>query len=241
MKKTTIIGTILALMLLVTISSALAFSMPHPVLGVITADGYPVSNLEVEVKNLVTGTEQITTTNSNGQYQVELGNTNPPYYEGNTLKVTISYCGDFYYCSKTDVLMGGFNRLSFDVAAEHIPDSAKIIQVQCLDGSSAESISDCPVSVVCWDDSLAATEEDCPEKDSTTLALSILGGILSIALLIIGKFKWGKGFVGLANYYKRLGDEAKARGDNAVAEKNYLRAAKMVSTAISRAKDGTYY
>lgn len=140
---------------------------------------------------------------------------------------------------------------------------------QCFDGSHVIDASTCPVppevetetievpvetpgevQYQCWNGEWKNSQADCsappepgiePEDDSSlAIGLSILSGLIGIALLILGKFKWGKGFVGLANYYKKKGDEAKKAGDLESAEKYYTRAAKMVSTAISKAKDGKY-
>lgn len=238
MKYKLLFGIVIICMMAV---SAAAFNMPHPIYGKISSNGYAVDGLEVQVKNLDTSASAITTTNNQGFYQIDLGNIDDRYNDGDNIKVSIVYCGSLDRCTKTVSVTGGGNQITFDIAKEDIPDNAIIVKVQCWDGSGASTVENCPEKVVCWDKSEVTDETNCPEKDSTGLALSLISGLIGIALVIIGKFKWGKGFVGLANYYKRLGDEAKARGDNAVAEKHYMRAAKMVSTAISRAKDGTYY
>lgn len=86
---------------------------------------------------------------------------------------------------------------------------------------------------------LPKTEPDEP-SEALVIALGIVSSILALAVGILAKFKWGKGFVGLANYYVNKGNEAKKKGDFNAAKRYYSRAASMVSTAIKKAKDGFY-
>jgi hypothetical protein len=120
----------------------------------------------------------------------------------------------------------------------------------CWDGSKVIHPSGCPKQpeqpqkYICSDGSEVDSQEDCPvieEKDyALEIILGILSGLIAIAIVILAKLKWGKGFVGLTNYYKKKGDEAKAKGEYEKAAKYYGRAAKMVGTAIKKAKENKY-
>jgi len=67
-----------------------------------------------------------------------------------------------------------------------------------------------------------------------------LSGLLAVAVGVLAKFSWGRGFVGLVKYYKEKGDEAWKEGDKELAAKHYRRSAKMVGTALEKAQEGKY-
>jgi len=69
---------------------------------------------------------------------------------------------------------------------------------------------------------------------------AIISALLAIAVIVLKRFKWGRAFGGLVNYYRKLGDEALRAGRKAEANKHYARAAKMVKTAIKREQEGKY-
>jgi len=221
------------LFLFLLVSSVMAINMPHPIYGHILSDGYAVRGAEIEVENLDTKASIIQVTNDKGFYIADLGNFDQRYTDGDAIRVSIVYCSNQEYCVKSTKVMGGGNEVSWDISdvITQLPPEVDITKYQCNDGTFVKDTSLCPKPVI---------EPEDEGSNAINIALSILSGILAIACVILGKFKWGKGFVGLANYYKRLGDEAKEREDYAVAEKHYARAAKMVSTAVKKARDGSY-
>lgn len=235
------------LFLVATLVSA-GGGFPHPVNGVLTANGEPVKSATIIVENTITHNKVNAITSDRGFYQVDLGNFDPDYRSGDILKVSLAMCKDVPVCSKTVVISGGYNEVSFSVTEQQVidgdDDDAVVHTYVCSDGSKVLNADNCPVivpTVICEDGTEVESAEDCPAEDRVVeIALGILSALLGIAFVILGKYKWGKGFVGLANYYKKLGDEAKARKDYAEAEKCYTRAAKMVSTAVTKAKDGSY-
>ncbi len=233
--------------MLILVSMVLAVPMPHLIYGRITTDGYDIKNLEVNVRNTKTDIEGSTFTDLNGRYQIDLGNIDEYYRDGDKIEVTLLYCQDLERCSKSTIISGGGNELSWDIS--DVPDEAIIVTKieNCWDGTQIiNNEGTCPERIVCSDGSEVHSEAECPPKPEEPkdrileIVLGILSALLAIAFSVLAKFKWGKGFVGLANYYKRLGDEARKRKDYAAAKKYYERAAKMVSTAVTKAKDGSY-
>lgn len=240
---------------LLVVSMVAAFAMPHPIYGKITHGGQAVKNLEIEVKNLDTGVSNTALTDLEGYFQVDLGNVDTAYRTGDQIQVSLVYCKSLAVCKKSVLVSGGGNEVFFDIASESdLPDEVVIVKHICWNGQGVESVSDCPVKpepkpivvkeVQCSDGTLVESEADCPvepeEKDPLTLILGILSGLLAVAVVILSKFAWGKGFVGLVKYYKRKGDEAWKNGDKEAAAKHYRRAAKMVGTALAKAKEGEY-
>ncbi len=246
MKKLILFGLLMSLLM---VASVLATRLPHPIYGMITAEENPVMNAQIKITNTATGKSEITTTNSNGFYQVDLGNfpvgVYPSFWEGNVIKVTLLYCQGIDSCNKQVQVSGGGNELSWDIEREHIteplPDDVIIVKYVCMDGTPVNDVKDCSVTYVCSDDSIVENREECPEETNPyRIALTIVIALIGIACVVLGKFKWGKGFVGLANYYLRLAKEAEERKDYGLAAKYAARAGKMVSTAIRKAKDGFY-
>lgn len=82
-------------------------------------------------------------------------------------------------------------------------------------------------------------ETVCPEQqdcDNGWLYEIMFG----IAGLVLGAFGWWSGFKGLVNYRVKLAREAELAGNKAEAQKQYKAAAKMVQTAVEKAKSGEY-
>ncbi len=120
MKKILTFLTILMMMAM----PSLAFTMPHPVYGVITNDGLAVAGLDVKVKNLNTGVETNVTTNLKGFYQIELGNVDVNYRDGDAIRVSMVFCEGLPVCTKTVAISGGGNKISFDISGyDNIPET----------------------------------------------------------------------------------------------------------------------
>jgi len=243
MKKTILIG-FLALLLL--ISSVTAMTLPHPIYGHIEAEGFPVMNAQVQIENLDTGAKGISVTDEKGFYQVDLGNIDERYRDGDNVKVSILYCKAIDTCNKEIQISGGGNQVSWDIEKEHItlplPDDVVIVKYVCADGTPVDDANNCkpPEQIyVCSDGSKVSSEDECP-TNPFKIALGIAIALIGIACAVLAKFKWGKGFVGLANYYVKQAKLAEEREDYAQAEKYVKIAAKMVGTAIRKAKDGFY-
>ena len=109
---------------MVLVMSAFAFTMPHPIYGVITNDGLAVAGLDVKVKNLNTGVETTVTTNLKGFYQIELGNVDVNYRDGDAIRVSMAFCEGLPVCTKTVAISGGGNKISFDISGyDNIPET----------------------------------------------------------------------------------------------------------------------
>ena len=245
---------IFPLLFLITVLSALAYTpmptFPHVVFGEITSEGYAVSNLEVRVKNLNSGNEQIVNTNENGVYQADLANFDQDYRYGDVAEVCLVYCEDVRgdNCCKEAVIgdspnEGGTN-IVFDVDEDVtddgnqiiIPDDATIVRYKsCWDGTEVLYSDACPVRVVCSDGSEVHSEDECPSDYSL-----LYQSIIVLAIAILGIFGWGAGFTALANYYYKKGKEYEKQGKKKLAQKNYDRAMKMLKTALKKAKEGKY-
>ena len=64
--------------------------------------------------------------------------------------------------------------------------------------------------------------------------------MITLAITILTLFGWGKGFVGLANYWFNKGKDYEKAGNKVEAKKCYDRAAKMLKTALKRVEEGKY-
>ncbi len=80
-------------------------------------------------------------------------------------------------------------------------------------------------------------EPDTPDEEGISAFYKV---IIGLAIAVLSAFSWGKGFTGLANYYFKKGKELEKQGKTAEAKKMYDRAAKMLKTAMNKAKDGKY-
>lgn len=198
MKKLTIFSIFIFLVSTVVIS---AMTMPHPIFGKITNEGLPVSNLEIEVKNLNTLASMRTFTNTNGFYQADLGNFDDRYVDGQTVKVSLVYCASFDNCNKETVISGGGNEVSFDV--KEMPEQPPVYFI-CSDGTKVEKESDCPVIdepeyyYVCADHTYVLRPEDCSESSNSWVYWVI--GILAVLLGGAGGWKFYNGK--LKHYHK---------------------------------------
>ena len=158
-----------------------ALVMPHPIYGNIKASGNPVLNADIIINNLNTGVSSETTTNDKGFYQVDLGNVDPNYRDGDIIKVSLAYCIDVPYCSKTTTVSGGGNQISFDVITENLPQLPQepndviVITYVCWNGQGVASMADCPiqqpiVQITCLDGSIVDSKDLCPEADNSWIS-----------------------------------------------------------------------
>lgn len=143
------------IILMVLVMSAWAFTMPHPIYGVITNDGLAVAGLDVKVKNLNTGVETTVTTNLKGFYQIELGNVDVNYRDGDAIRVSMVFCEGLPVCTKTVAISGGGNKISFDISGyDNIPEQ----QFVCEDGTVVTSSSECISSKIVSGEKTAVIE-----------------------------------------------------------------------------------
>lgn len=144
-----------------------------------------------------------------------------------------------------------------------------ITKYQCSDGTIKDAIADCPVGTVyvnttqiieyrnivinnittfketkyvCSDKSIVDKAEDCPDTiiGGMDLSTALLVGLIGIAAAVLGIFGWGKGYTKMAMSYKKKGDICLKAGDKEGANKNYIRAAKMLKTTLENVKKGKY-
>jgi len=201
MKK--IISVLFAIVLL-SISVA-AFSMPHPIYGHIESDTLPLQNVEIFVENLNTGMEATTHTDVNGFYQIDLGNLDDYYRDGDSIRVSLVYCKNLAICTRSTLISGGGNEVSWDIVQDGVvaplPHTITIVKYVCWNGAGVESESDCPLvpvveKIICEDGTEVTDKADCPEKtDSWVYALiaaiiALVGGLFGGGWKIYnGKFK----------------------------------------------------
>ena len=168
--------TLLALFLFLFSIAAVAAPNPHPLLGEITQDGYPVSNVELKIQNLRTTAEITLFTETQGRYQIEMNDWDP-YYKttdkfgsGDVVKVTLVYCNRVATCSGSKILEGGHTRIDFDLnqvaekASEPLPllpETVTVIKYVCWDGVGVDDSSKCSVPVVCWDGTKVYSQSEC--------------------------------------------------------------------------------
>ena len=186
------------LLLLITALGVSAQTFPHPIYGHLTAESYAVQGADLTIHNLVTDKSAIATTNNGGFFQADLGNFDTSYREGDTIKVTINYCTNLEICSKTVVVSGGGNEVSWDIKDLEqaiidsggdpiLPGTIQIVNYQCWDGSLAGDISQCPpkpVMIECDDGTFVNEGATCPEKSSN-------GWIWGIIVFLAGLFGLG--------------------------------------------------
>jgi len=230
-------------LLLVSLVSA-APSFPVPISGTATLNGIPLPNVDIEMKNIQTGHVELTRTDNFGYFRVDWGG--KPWYSNSIVQIKIVQCAQAE-CTTSVVMTGDPIRgVTFPLQGVY-PEIQ--IKFQCWDGSFVDGQSLCPVQpippapepeireqIVCQDGTAVDNLEDCP-TDATKAILGILATLLGIATLVLSKFRWGKGFVGLANYWKKKGDEEMKKRNYALAEKYYKRAASMLSSAMQKQKD----
>lgn len=235
MKK---ILTILILILLMANMSLAVPALPQIVHGKLTQDGFPVKNLDVKVENLDTGTSTTAKTNENGVYQVDLANFDQYYRGSDSVKVTLVYCENLASCSRSEQLKDGGNELSWDLTnVAPFPDETVVVKYACYDGSVVEVQSDCPAKpepevivnenlvVKCENGDEVPSVDDCPEGSSSWWMI-VLGAMIAVAADLLAMFGWAKGFTsGLIKYW---------------AKRDPQRAAKMLGTALKKARDGKY-
>ncbi len=195
--KKILIG-LFAIVLMATFVTAL--SMPHPIYGFTENDGIPLRNLEVRVEHILSGVYEISHTNNDGFFQVDLGNLGISFRDGDGVKVSLIYCQELSRCSKTVTLSGGGNEVSFDLAKELLPeapDTVIIVNYICWNGDAVESQDDCPpvivpvIQIECADGTIVEDKSDCPEESSSWIAWVI--GLLVAFLAGAGGLKFYNG------------------------------------------------
>lgn len=152
--------------LMVLMMSVVAFNMPHPIYGKITDDGIPVVGLSVRVKNLDTGAEGLATTNLAGFYQVDLGNIDARYNDGDRIVSSLVFCEELDKCKVENVVSGGGNELSFDISGMDYPT-----QYVCSDGSVVSDAADCPVI-----EDPVVVDKPSSNEDKTQVSLDLFYG-----------------------------------------------------------------
>lgn len=245
---------------LLSVSLVSAGMFPEPVSGTVKLPGYStLEGLSLEQKNLRTGEVVKTTLDSNGFYMVDWAN--HPYRDGDKVLISISVCKDRAVCNAEVTLYDGHPvKKDFIVPASfQVYYDENQIYV-CPDGIEVEDKGDCIAVIkgdkvlvdpgtgdkqvldteyVCSNGDKVEDPADCP-SGPLVFVVSLLSGLLVIVAGVLAKFSWGKGFVGLANYWKRKGDEAKKANDYDLAYKHYMRAAKMLGTAMRKEKEKLY-
>lgn len=201
-----------AIMLGLSVVTASAMQMPHPIYGHILSSDSPVANAEIIVLNTNSQIKSTTFTNSNGFYQVDLGNVDPNYREGDVIKVSLAYCSNLELCSKSVAVSSGGNLISWDIAniESPIPDTIQVLEYVCESGEKVSSLDKCPKPIppqpevittyVCADGNVVSRLEDCPEQSSSWWLWIV--GILATFLIGTGGWKFYNGK--FKHYHKGL-------------------------------------
>lgn len=194
-----------------------AMGVPHPVFGSITADGDFLNNAEVIIKNLGTGIQVTTNTDSSGRYQVDLGNFDRGFRDGDLIEVTLKYCDSVEICTKSFNVAGGNDEISWDITGEKItvnlPSDVNVVSpIQykvCWDNSQIQVEQICPERVVCNDGSEVHSVEFCPEGELNWAIVAAIGiVIVGLGILwayaaqkgIKAKYRWVPGMAGILKY-----------------------------------------
>jgi len=184
--------------------------------------------------------EFTTTTNDDGFFLTTLDSwdTREEPYPGSQIELVVCKSGDDK-CKVikeigVDCPSGGGCQFDFNLGEAYTVElpGDKEVEVKeviktkyiCEDGTEVASAEDCPVVSDGW------------WNVNYTIAVSVLG----LIALVLGIFKWGKGFKGLIEYRLKLAKNAKAKGNKAEAKKQLGIAIKMAKTVIKRAKEGKY-
>ena len=213
MKKITIIGL---LMLMLMATSVMALTMPHPIYGkIIVDDGYPIEGLDVRVKNLDTGANAVTVTDDKGFYQVDLGNVDDRYHDGDVIQVSIVYCESLERCKSEVLVSGGGNQVAFSIeptVEQPLPSTSTVIKYVCEDGSTVGDLSTCPVKEDNIDWSIVAA-----------ISIVIIGLGLSFAWAsnngVQAKWRWMPGMAGILKYHLKRYKELCQLGKKVEAKK----------------------
>lgn len=196
-------------------------AFPHPVYGHIMAGTNSVLNADVEVYNYNTRILSEGTTNKEGFFMVDLGNSDPTYRDGDKLKVTLVYCKSLPICNKEIFVSGGGNEVSWNIESESItiplPTEITIVKYVCWDGSTADVPSSCPaqpvpepiiqqeivevITIKCADGTLVESADECPEKTDSFWSY-IIGVIIAVGFGAIGGGGW-KFYNGKFKHYHR--------------------------------------
>jgi len=144
MKK--ILTFLFTILLATSVMGSLAF--PHPIFGHLVSDGQAVANAELKIENLNTKIITSVKTDTQGFFQVDLGNVDVGYRDDDIIKVSLTYCENLPGCSKQVTISGGGNEVSWDLAKEQIlvplPEGVIVVNYICADGSGVTDKSSCP-------------------------------------------------------------------------------------------------
>jgi len=139
------------LTLLMTATLVTALTLPHPIYGYVTDNDNPVQHLRINVMNLDTKASAEYKTNIDGFYQIDLGNIDNRYRDGDQIKVSLVFCASQAKCTKTVTVSGGGNKIGFDIAKESIttplPSTVEVLKYVCWNGVKVSAPSKCPVQV----------------------------------------------------------------------------------------------
>jgi len=189
----------------------MALSLPHPIAGTVLINGN-AAQADLVITDISNGGNSIISTNEYGQYIYDLANLPNEYTGRDQINVKINGCPNLD-CSKTFSLSGGSETVNFDLTSQTAPNLKPVTKFVCSDGSIAIKESDCP-------------------KDANVILIASIVALVGVASLLGIR----KGFISLAGYYKKKGDEAAKAGKKSEATKNYARAEKMLKTAIANKK-----
>jgi len=244
MKAKLIIGFLISLLLLSTVSAML----PMPISGQVVMQGYPApTGLDLTIRSELFDISVPTRVDANGFFLFSLSNT---AIDKGDVSITINICRHLPECTKTFTLMGkpiqdvNFNILSGSTVI--VDGEEKFIENViyshiCWNGDNVADPSQCPIAppaqTQCSDGSLVDNQEDCPTGIS-----DIWSWIIAALAIILGAlgFSWSKGFMGLCKYWWKKGEEYEKEGDHYMAEKCKRRAVKMAKTAFEKATAKKY-
>lgn len=191
-----------------------AIPSPHPVFGTILDDGVPVQGLEVKVRNDITGASGITTTDNSGRYQVDLGNIDERWNDGDIVRVSLVYCEALSRCVVTKTIEGGNTKVEFDVTRASLPTlppTVTVGNIVCWNGVIVANARDCPVQVIpdpvvintiiCADGTEVDDETECPEEQADWVKWVL--GILLAFFAGAGFWRIG-GKYGLMHYHRGI-------------------------------------
>jgi len=246
---------------MLAISAFAVPEMPYIIYGSVDWNDQLLTGARIDLTHK--GTTVQLTTNEQGNYVYSLTG----YSRGDTVTIRVTDgCGTGDTCSKS-ITIGGvgiedYARVDFDITGTLSCPPVKCPSCNCGGGGDSyvdlatkercaenfpckeivcpkPTVDECKEAEVCPECPLVeecAEQEECPDCDNGWLYEIMFG----IAGLVLGSFGWWTGFKGLVNYRVKKAREAELAGDKKEADKQYKSAAKMVQTAVERAKSGEY-
>ena len=253
----------LFLICLMALSVTAAPQLPYIMYGKVNWNDQLLTGARLEVTYNGVATELVTNEQGNWVYQLS------EYTDGTTVNVRVTDgCGTSDVCQKSVVINSVGNKdfaiLDFSITGDLVCPPANC--PSCSDGGSGDvdlateekcaekfpceaTVCDtCATCEICEvPKECTATEcqdvcdetvcdEECPDCDNGWL----YNIMFSIGGLVLGTFGWWSGFKGLVNYRVKKARTAELAGDKKEADKQYKAAAKMVQTAVEKAKAGEY-